>query len=424
MSGSNSKIHRTNTQIFYIIICAWFLFIVRILSAQTVPAEQAQPAILAEEITPTDSTRADTIAIFPTVSQKPYLGIVFGRDLDFEKAEKLHYPYNYGAYIDKIEPGGPADKAGLKEGDIITRFDEEKIWYNDYLVRTLENYPPEATVPVVLYRDGKAMKTTITLDDAPKPVEIKISEPEEPSRIDYSSPKKTGIIKSSDCGIFSWDFIFYVPDNLEFYDQFLQTQLGYPSVIDNRQVNDKTYSGLNMTGFHFRPGDSDGALNWGIFWANNNWNRHKQISYGGADHTSYLIHSINYWGITLDRQITVFRRLYLTAGVLAGSLTNGLAIHQSEPLTQWGEIGARFTDTDENYLRVERKYFLLQPNLSLYIPILGDFGLQAKFGYCYGIPRSEGWKVPSPDGDKTVLNSPNTSIGGYTFSIGPAILLK
>lgn len=424
MSGSNSKIQRPNTPIIYIIICSWLLFVIRILSAQTLPAGEVQSATLSDEISATDTTRTDTLVILPTTGQKPYLGIVFGRDLDFERAEKVHFPYNYGACIDNIEPGRPADKAGLKEGDIITRFGKEKIWYNDYLVRTVESYQPGTDVPVVLYRDGKAMTTTITLDSAPESVEIKIGESEESTKTGYSGSKKTRIIKRSDAGIFSWDFSYFVPDNLAFYTQFLQAQLGYPAVTDNRQINDKTYTGLNMTGFHFRPDNDDGDLSWGIFWANNSWNRHKPISYGGSDQTSYLIHSMNYWGITLDRQITVFRRLYLTAGVLAGSLTSSLAIHQTEPLTQWTEIGARFTDSDESYLRVEKKYFLIQPNVSVFIPILGDLGLQAKLGYCYGIPRTDGWKVRTPSGGKDVLNSPNTSIGGYTLSIGPALLIK
>jgi len=58
------------------------------------------------------------------------------------------------------------------------------------------------------------------------------------------------------------------------------------------------------------------------------------------------------------------------------------------------------------------------------IPVFGDVGVQVKVGYFCGIPQSNGWKVTSMNGKKGVINSPNSSIGGYTVSFGPAIILK
>ena len=427
MNSTNYKINRVSTNFIFLLILAWFLFVARVLSAQPRVLTNDTGKALQEEllsgINP-DTTSVDTLLIETEKSGKPYLGIVFSRDLDFEKAADLHYPNTYGAYINEIDADGPADLAGLQEGDIITRFGNDKIRYNDHFIRIVENYRPGDIVTVILFRDEKIMKTNITLDAAPEQKYVELDEPDFTKELNFPTKKKYHLVENNQDGILAWDFIFYAPDNMELYDDFLSSQLGYSSLLEGKQVNDKNYSGLNMNGFHLRPGDQDGSINWGIFWANNKWNRQKPITYNSKDFTRNMVHSINYWGLTLDRQITIFNHVLLSAGVLAGRLTSGLDFYQTEPLDSWGDIGIQLSNNEQNYLSVEKKYLLIQPNVSLMIPVLGDIGIQVKLGYFYGIPQSSGWKATSMNGEKSVIDSPNSSIGGYTVSFGPAIILK
>ncbi|MDO9548941.1 MAG: PDZ domain-containing protein [Candidatus Marinimicrobia bacterium] len=422
MNITNYKIKRATTNFIFLLILAWFLFVTRVLFAQPEILTGNMGKALQEELL--SGINPDTIRIDTEKVIKPYLGIVFGRDLDFEKAMDLHYPYTYGAYINEIDKGGPADRAGLQEGDIITRFGNDKIRYNEHFIRIVENYNAGDIVPVILFREENIMKTSITLDAAPEQKYVELDEPDFTMELNFPTKKKPHLVESSQAGIIAWDFIFYAPDNLELYDDFLSTQLGYSSLLEGRRMNDKNYSGLNMNGFHLKPGEQDGSINWGIFWASNNWNRQKPITYNSEDFTRNMVHSINYWGLTLDKQITIFNHVLLSAGVLAGRLTSGLEFYQTESLDSWNDIGVQLSSNEQNYLSVEKKYLLVQPNVSLMIPVLGDIGIQVKLGYFYGIPQSNGWKVTSLDGEKSVIDSPNSSVGGYTVSIGPAIILK
>jgi S1-C subfamily serine protease len=64
--------------------------------------------------------------------QKPYLGISY-HEIDEEMRNKLHLPVRDGAVVDGVYPKGPADKAGLKAGDVITKVDGANLTETDAL---------------------------------------------------------------------------------------------------------------------------------------------------------------------------------------------------------------------------------------------------------------------------------------------------
>lgn len=59
-------------------------------------------------------------------------------------------------------PGGPADKAGLVGGDVITRFDGQDIHDEDQMSELMERTPIGKTVEVEYVRDGEKKKTQLT----------------------------------------------------------------------------------------------------------------------------------------------------------------------------------------------------------------------------------------------------------------------
>ncbi|MFF4650348.1 S1C family serine protease [Streptomyces sp. NPDC001380] len=64
-----------------------------------------------------------------------------------------------------VTPGGPADKAGLKPGDVITRLDGVPIDSGPTLVSEIWSHRPGEKVEVVYTRDGQSRTTTITLGE-------------------------------------------------------------------------------------------------------------------------------------------------------------------------------------------------------------------------------------------------------------------
>lgn len=77
-----------------------------------------------------------------------------------------------GVLLESVSlPGGPADKAGLIGGDLITGFDGQKIEKHDQLTDLLTKTPVGKTVDVEYSRDGEkklAKLTTISQDDERK----------------------------------------------------------------------------------------------------------------------------------------------------------------------------------------------------------------------------------------------------------------
>jgi serine protease Do len=68
-----------------------------------------------------------------------------------------------GARITDVSEKSAAAKAGLKEGDIITRVDETKIEDHEDLSTAIRKHKPEEKATITYLRDGKEQKETVTL---------------------------------------------------------------------------------------------------------------------------------------------------------------------------------------------------------------------------------------------------------------------
>jgi hypothetical protein len=430
MKGNTMKTERTklglaiqrSIEYFVIVmIISWFLFISRIMFAQTITDGEQAPEMELYWHSPEDTLAADTLSIESGLHAKPYVGILFGWDMDFEKAQNMHYPYNYGAYVEEVKPGGPAEIAGIKESDIITRVGNDKVQDNDQFMQLIENFEVGEAVPVVLFRNNKIIKTNVVLaampESGPAIEEEKKAEPEI-----HIETKMGRHYTSYGKGILAWDLAFYAPDNRDLFN--LLEGFGYPSLLEGKTVNDQTYQGLKFNGFQIVPGDNDDAVQVGFSWAAGNLDRHRLITEGGQTFQRNINYSISYWGITLDTRAMFFNRLVLSGGILAGFLETELALYQNNGDVSWNKINQSLADQTQNYLRVEKGYYVLQPNVAMLLRVVGNLGVQVKVGYFYGIPRYNGWKVVTPDRESSVLEAPNSSIGGFTFSIGPAILIN
>lgn len=71
-----------------------------------------------------------------------------------------------GVSIDTVEPGGPADKAGMKAGDAVTEFDGERVRSVRQFLRLVQETTPGRSVPVVLSRAGQRVTVNVTPERA------------------------------------------------------------------------------------------------------------------------------------------------------------------------------------------------------------------------------------------------------------------
>ena len=72
----------------------------------------------------------------------------------------------YGVRIDWVDPNGPADLFGIKEGDIITDFDKVPIRTSDELLSRVRRAIPRSVVEVLVLREGKVVKIPVTMGRA------------------------------------------------------------------------------------------------------------------------------------------------------------------------------------------------------------------------------------------------------------------
>jgi serine protease Do len=77
------------------------------------------------------------------------------QELTPELAKSFGLKDTNGVLISSVNPGEPADRGGLKAGDIVTSFDGKRITELSDLPRTVANTAPGRTVEVKLLRDGK-----------------------------------------------------------------------------------------------------------------------------------------------------------------------------------------------------------------------------------------------------------------------------
>lgn len=68
-----------------------------------------------------------------------------------------------GAKIKQVNKGSAAEKAGLHEGDLITKVDEIPVDGPESLSKAIHKYNPEDKVTITFKRDGKEQKVTATL---------------------------------------------------------------------------------------------------------------------------------------------------------------------------------------------------------------------------------------------------------------------
>ncbi len=94
------------------------------------------------------------------------IGIQFRQGLS--GAVNRVYGFKNGVLVQQVQPNGPADKAGLKPGDIITTLDGRQIKDGDDLVNEIASRRPGSSIRLGFIRDGKPSDATVTIGDRDK----------------------------------------------------------------------------------------------------------------------------------------------------------------------------------------------------------------------------------------------------------------
>ncbi len=109
--------------------------------------------------------------------QRGFIGVSI-RDIDSKLIDEKGLKQTQGVYVAGLTPGGSAEDAGLKEGDVIQKVGNVTISSTPQLQEQIGNYRPGDKVALTVLRDGKPDIFTLTLRN--KDGDTKIVKNEEP----------------------------------------------------------------------------------------------------------------------------------------------------------------------------------------------------------------------------------------------------
>lgn len=95
-----------------------------------------------------------------------YLGATV-KALSPEMAKQFKAPDTAGALVDDLTSGGPAEKAGLKVGDVIRKFNGQAVAGSAELTAMVTNSNPGTVATLEILRDGQPMTVKVTLGERP-----------------------------------------------------------------------------------------------------------------------------------------------------------------------------------------------------------------------------------------------------------------
>jgi serine protease Do len=122
-----------------------------------IPADQAKPVI--------DALQRGARP------QRGYLGVSF-QPLDDNLAGALGVDKNSGELIRSVTPGGPADRAGIQQGDVITKINGRQVSEDERMAYLVANLPAGTRVPIELVRGGQRRMVTVVVGERPTEEEL------------------------------------------------------------------------------------------------------------------------------------------------------------------------------------------------------------------------------------------------------------
>ena len=104
------------------------------------------------------------------VVRRAKLGVTV-QGLTPELAESLGAADARGALVSDVEPGGPADRAGVKQGDVVVEVDGKPVADANAMRNQIAGTKPGESVPIVLRRNGRTETVTARLAERERPAD-------------------------------------------------------------------------------------------------------------------------------------------------------------------------------------------------------------------------------------------------------------
>ena len=108
--------------------------------------------------------------------ERGMLGVVI-QNLSPELAKAMNSHRTSGALVSEVTPGTPADKAGIKSGDVVTQFDNKPVDDENSLKLMVAETAPGKSVPIQVDRNGQTLNLNVTLESLSAKTTLAKNEP-------------------------------------------------------------------------------------------------------------------------------------------------------------------------------------------------------------------------------------------------------
>ena len=114
-------------------------------------------------------------------------------------ADALGLPANRGEFVQSVQPGEPADAAGLQAGDVVLRVDGKEVTPDQTLSWIVANIEPGDRVDLQIVRDGERRTLPVTVGRRPSEDELaaQVFNPDEQNPLDGPQATNGGLIEQA-----------------------------------------------------------------------------------------------------------------------------------------------------------------------------------------------------------------------------------
>ena len=127
-----------------------------------------------------------------------YLGVRI-QPMNEDLADALGLPANRGEFIQSVQPGEPAEAAGLQQGDVVLKVDGKDVTPDQSLSWLVANIEPGRRINLDIVRDGERRTVPVTVGRRPSEEELaaQVFNPDEQDPLQRPQSAQGGVIEEA-----------------------------------------------------------------------------------------------------------------------------------------------------------------------------------------------------------------------------------
>jgi serine protease Do len=127
-----------------------------------------------------------------------YLGVRI-QPMNEDLADALGLPANRGEFVQSVQPGEPAEQAGLQAGDVVLRVDGKDVTQEQTLSFIVANIEPGRRINLEIIRDGQRRTLPVTVGRRPSEEALAAQQfnPDAQDAIDQPRPSGEGVVEQA-----------------------------------------------------------------------------------------------------------------------------------------------------------------------------------------------------------------------------------